>query len=90
MVRLEQVSKSYNIALPPYDAVLLLSPRAARRSELAAALPPILGKITDDIVRQANKMVDLQGHSIQRRQHSSKKRKSSQRCGCANVPMQNT
>jgi glycine betaine/choline ABC-type transport system substrate-binding protein len=64
MVRLEQVSKSYNIALPPYDAVLLLSPRAARRSELAAALTPILGKITDDTMRQANKMVDLQGRSV--------------------------
>jgi osmoprotectant transport system permease protein len=51
-------------ALPPYDAVLLLSPGAARRSELAAALTPILGKITDDTMRQANKMVDLQGHSI--------------------------
>ena len=38
----------------------LLSPGAARRSELAAALTPILGKITDDTKRQANKMVDLQ------------------------------
>src|SRR5262245_40938900 len=90
MVRLEQVSKSYNIALPPYDAVLLLPPRAARPSELAAALTPILGKITAGTLRQVNKMVDLQGHSIQRRQHSSKKRKSSRRCGCANVPVQNT
>jgi glycine betaine/choline ABC-type transport system substrate-binding protein len=51
-------------ALPLYDPVLLLSPGAARRSELAGALTPILGKITDDTMRQANKMVDLQGRSI--------------------------
>jgi len=51
-------------ALPPYDAVLLLSPAASRRSELVAALAPVLGKITDDTIRQANKLVDLQGRSI--------------------------
>lgn len=42
----------------------LLRWEASRRSELAAALTPILGKITDDTMRQANKMVDLQGRPI--------------------------
>jgi osmoprotectant transport system substrate-binding protein/osmoprotectant transport system permease protein len=51
-------------ALPPYDAVLLLSSAAARRAELVAALSPLLGRITDDTIRRANELVDLQGRSI--------------------------
>ena len=51
-------------ALPPYDAVLLLSRETARRAELVAALTPLLGKISNDTIRQANKLVDLQGRSI--------------------------
>lgn len=45
-------------AFPPYDAVLLLSPRAAERAELAAALQPLLGTISVERMRRANQMVD--------------------------------
>ena len=45
-------------AIPPYDAVLLLSPRAARRREVARALEPLIGQIQFDLIRQANHMVD--------------------------------
>jgi osmoprotectant transport system permease protein len=46
-------------AFPPYDAVLLLSPRAGTRADLRAALNPLLGSI--DLVRmqQANGRVDI-------------------------------
>lgn len=46
-------------ALPPYDAVLLLSPRAARNAALREALLPLLDAIDDDLMRNANKWVDL-------------------------------
>jgi osmoprotectant transport system permease protein len=43
---------------PPYDAVLLLSPRAANEPEVVGALQPLLGKISVEHMRQANQMVD--------------------------------
>jgi osmoprotectant transport system permease protein len=46
-------------AFPPYDAVLLLSARAAERPGLADALQPLVGAITNDMMRLANKRVDL-------------------------------
>jgi len=45
-------------AFPPYDAVLLLSPRVADEPEVARALEPLLGALTVDRMRQANQMVD--------------------------------
>jgi osmoprotectant transport system permease protein len=45
-------------ALPNYDAVILLSPRAARDSKLVAALQPLIGQIPVARMRQANLMVD--------------------------------
>jgi len=51
-------------ALPPYDAVVLLSGSAARRSDLVQALGGLLGFLSEDAVRRANKMVDLDGASV--------------------------
>lgn len=45
-------------ALPSYDAVLLLSPRAAREPAIVEALEPLVGAIPIDRMRQANLMVD--------------------------------
>lgn len=45
-------------ALPNYDAVILLSPRAARNAKLVAALQPLIDRIPVDRMRQANLMVD--------------------------------
>jgi osmoprotectant transport system permease protein len=50
--------------LPPYDAVLLLSPKAARNSKLKRAFEPLLGAISDEQMRQANLMVDLDKTSV--------------------------
>ncbi|MCZ6833746.1 MAG: ABC transporter permease, partial [Acidobacteria bacterium] len=44
--------------LPPYDALLLLSPRAGASRELVAALSPLLDAINVDLMRRANNMVD--------------------------------
>lgn len=51
-------------ALPPYDAVLLLSPRVADRGELIAALRPMIDGIDNRAMRAANKMVDLDGAPV--------------------------
>jgi len=48
-------------ALPPYDAVIMLSPRMAEERRLAEALQPVLGKITPGLMRKANAMVDQDG-----------------------------
>jgi osmoprotectant transport system permease protein len=45
-------------ALPNYDAVLLLSRRAAADAALVAALRPLVGSIPIELMRQANLMVD--------------------------------
>jgi len=45
-------------ALPNYDAVLLLSPKAARDPKLVAALRPLVGSIPIDRMRAANLLVD--------------------------------
>lgn len=41
-------------AIPPYDAVLLISPRRSQDQTLVAALEPLLGRITIETVRNAN------------------------------------
>jgi osmoprotectant transport system permease protein len=45
-------------AIPGYDAILLLSPKAAKDAALVAALRPLVGKIPVDAMREANYMVD--------------------------------
>jgi osmoprotectant transport system permease protein len=45
-------------ALPSYDALILLSPRAARDRALVDALRPLVGAIGVERMRQANLMVD--------------------------------
>ena len=45
-------------ALPHYDAVLLLSPRAGRDERLVTALKPLIGGIGIATMREANWMVD--------------------------------
>ena len=45
-------------AIPPYDAMLLLSPRAGRRPDVVAALEPLVGAIDDEAMRSANGLVD--------------------------------
>lgn len=49
---------------PPYDAVLLLSERAAADPKLAAALRPLIGAVTAEAMRQANKLVDVDGRPV--------------------------
>jgi osmoprotectant transport system permease protein len=45
-------------AIPPYDAVILVSPRRARDADFIAALQPLVGSIPVERMRQANYMVD--------------------------------
>jgi osmoprotectant transport system permease protein len=45
-------------ALPPYDAVLLLSPRRATDNRFRAALKPLVNAVPLNIMQQANLMVD--------------------------------
>jgi len=44
--------------LPPYDALILLSPRIANRGEVVDTLAPLVGTIDVDRMRRANYMVD--------------------------------
>ncbi|MFT4709351.1 MAG: osmoprotectant transport system permease protein [Planctomycetota bacterium] len=50
--------------LPPYDAVILLSARAARNPKLVRALKPLLFAISNDEMRAANRAVDLDGSTV--------------------------
>lgn len=50
-------------AFPPYDAVLLLGPRAAQHPGLRDALEPLVGAIDVDTMRRANQLVDVDGKS---------------------------
>ena len=45
-------------ALPPYDAVILVSPRRASDARLVGALSPLVGAISVQAMRQANYSVD--------------------------------
>jgi osmoprotectant transport system permease protein len=48
-------------AFPPYDAVLLLSPQAAKNKDLVHALEPLLNRISVSAMRDANRQVDEDG-----------------------------
>jgi len=45
-------------ALPPYDAVILISPRRAHDARLIAALKPLIGAVSVNAMRDANYSVD--------------------------------
>jgi osmoprotectant transport system permease protein len=49
-------------AIPPYDAVVLVSPRRAHDKRLLAALTPLVGKIPVEAMREANLSVDRDQH----------------------------
>lgn len=51
-------------ALPPYDAVILISPQAAQRPAVANALSPLIAAIDADLMRRANAVVDLDRRSV--------------------------
>lgn len=50
--------------IPPYDALLLLSPEAARREDIRSALSPLIGLIDDSLMRSANSLVDRDEDTI--------------------------
>jgi osmoprotectant transport system permease protein len=52
-------------AFPPYDAVLLVSPRTAGNPEVMNVLLPLINSVTDEMMRSANKMVDIDGRSVE-------------------------
>jgi osmoprotectant transport system permease protein len=45
-------------AIPPYDAVVLVSPRRAHDARLLAALRPLIGRVPVEAMRGANLSVD--------------------------------
>jgi osmoprotectant transport system permease protein len=47
-------------ALPPYDALLLLSPEAAKRPGFREALEPLTGAVSQEAMQQANLRVDVE------------------------------
>ncbi len=48
-------------ALPPYDAVILVSRQAAAKPGFIEALRPLVGSISDERMRELNKAVDVDG-----------------------------
>jgi osmoprotectant transport system permease protein len=52
-------------AFPPYDAVLLVSPRTAGNPEVMNVLLPLINSVTDDMMRSANRIVDVEGRSVE-------------------------
>ncbi len=48
-------------AIPPYDAVILISPRRAEDATLGRALQPLIGAIPVEAMRRANYAVDGRG-----------------------------
>lgn len=51
-------------ALPPYDAIIVLSADAVRRPAIARALAPLLGAIDADLMRRANAVVDVERRRV--------------------------
>jgi osmoprotectant transport system permease protein len=51
-------------AFPPYDAVLLLSPRAGADPSLVTVLQPLVNAISAGTMRTANMMVDVDGREV--------------------------
>ncbi len=53
-------------AFPPYDAVMLVSHRAAGRPDLVGALRPLVGAIPVSEMRKANRRVDVERQTVRR------------------------
>lgn len=51
-------------ALPPYDAVILLSADAAQNPAVGRALAPLIGAVDADLMRQANAVVEVERRSV--------------------------
>jgi osmoprotectant transport system permease protein len=51
-------------AMPPYDAVLLLSPEAAADPGVITTLQPLINAISAEEMRRANMMVDVEGLEV--------------------------
>jgi osmoprotectant transport system permease protein len=51
-------------ALPPYDAVILISPKRAKDRKLIEALQPLVGSISVEAMRSANFSVDRDDHKL--------------------------
>jgi osmoprotectant transport system permease protein len=50
-------------AFPPYDAILLVSPEAARKPGFLDALRPLVGAISLEAMQEANRRVDVEEQS---------------------------
>ena len=55
-------------AIPPYDAVLLFSPKAAHDEKFVAALQPLIGAVPVELMREANARA-AQGESAEQAAH---------------------
>jgi osmoprotectant transport system permease protein len=53
-------------AFPPYDAILLVSQKAAGRPDLIEALRPLVGAIPVGEMRKANRRVDVERQTVRR------------------------
>ena len=51
-------------AMLPYDGFLLASAEAARNPDFIAALTDLVGRIPDEVMREANRIVDVEGRSV--------------------------
>ncbi|MGX6647150.1 ABC transporter permease/substrate-binding protein [Maricaulaceae bacterium MS644] len=51
-------------ALPPYDAILLISADAAQRPAIARALAPLIGAIDAELMREANAVVEVERRTV--------------------------
>jgi len=51
-------------AMLPYDAFLLASPEAAREPAFTKALANLVGSIPDAVMREANRIVDVEGQPV--------------------------
>ena len=50
--------------LPPYDAVILISPSSRDNQRLIITLSKLIGNINSDLMRKANNMVDLKDKTV--------------------------
>lgn len=51
-------------AMLPYDGFLLASAEAAQDPDFIAALADLVGRIPDEVMREANRIVDVEGRSV--------------------------
>jgi osmoprotectant transport system permease protein len=51
-------------ALLPYDGLVMASPEAAADERFRSALAPIINNITDEAMREANRIVDVDGGTV--------------------------